>query len=161
MKNKIITYILLIAVFLIWGYVFYKAIEPVSALEQVDPQVTNEHKMPALKEELMPDTFSLYANYRDPFLANSFVEPKVDSVKINRVEAIVKMPVPQIDWSFIRYSGRIQNAKSKQSVALVSIRGKDYMMAEGKSINGVKLIENLKDSIKISYEGKIKFIRLN
>jgi hypothetical protein len=65
---------------------------------------------------------------------------------------------PAMNWSFISYSGYIRNPASKKLIALVSINGQNLTLAEGETKNQVKLLKNLRDSIKISYEGKTKFI---
>ena len=67
---------------------------------------------------------------------------------------------PAMNWSFISYSGYIRNPSTKKLIALVSINGQSTTLAEGESKNQVKLIKNLRDSIKISYGGKTKFIAI-
>jgi hypothetical protein len=41
------------------------------------------------------------------------------------------------------------------------INGKEVMLTEGENAEQVKLIRNLRDSIKISYHGQTKFIKPN
>jgi len=65
-----------------------------------------------------------------------------------------------MNWSFITYSGYIRNPSTKKLVALVSINGQSLTLSEGEIKNQVKLVKNLRDSIKISYEGKTKFISI-
>jgi hypothetical protein len=67
---------------------------------------------------------------------------------------------PAMNWSFISYAGYIRNPSSKKLIALVSINGQNITLAEGETKNQVKLMKNLRDSIKISYEGKTKFITI-
>ncbi|AFD06661.1 hypothetical protein [Solitalea canadensis] len=163
MKNKTTTYSLLVAVLFIWGYVFYKAIDSVAASDNtnhVAKPVKDRIAVPTIT--LMPDTFTLMANYRDPFLDKPYNEASIDTSKRNTISAPKPIKIePYIDWSIIRYSGVIQNANSKQAIVLVNIRGKDYMMKEGATNDGVKLMKNQKDSIKVLFQGKSKFIRIN
>ena len=63
-----------------------------------------------------------------------------------------------MDWGFIQYSGYIRNPGSKKLVAIMTVNGKNVMMAEGETTDQVKLLKNLRDSIKISFKGKTKFI---
>ncbi len=65
---------------------------------------------------------------------------------------------PAINWSFIKYSGYILNPASKKLIALVSINGKNETLSEGDTKDNVHLIKNMRDSIKISFNGKTKFI---
>lgn len=163
MKNKTTTYGLLVAVLFIWGYVFYKAIDSVAASDNTGNIVKPvKDRIAAPDISLMPDTFTLMADYRDPFLDKPYTETSIDTSRRNIISTPKPVKIePYIDWSIIRYSGVIQNANSKQAIALVNIKGKDYMMTEGAVNDGVKLIKNQKDSIKVLFQGKSKFIRIN
>lgn len=163
MKNKTTTYGLLVAVLFIWGYVFYKAIDSVAASDNtVNIVKPVKDRIAAPDISLMPDTFTLMADYRDPFLDKPYTETPIDTSRKNIISTPKPVKIePYIDWSIIRYSGVIQNANSKQAIALVNIKGKDYMMTEGAVNDGVKLIKNQKDSIKVLFQGKSKFIRIN
>ena len=68
------------------------------------------------------------------------------------------MPKPVEDLSFIKYSGFIYNPAAKTTISIISVNGKNAMIADGEVAEGVKLIKNMKDSIKISYRNKIRFI---
>jgi len=50
------------------------------------------------------------------------------------------------------------NPATKKLIALVSVNGQNITLSEGQTKNEVKLIKNLRDSIKVSFEGKTKFI---
>jgi len=67
---------------------------------------------------------------------------------------------PIMNWSFIQYSGYIRNPSTKKLITMLNINGRNETLAEGQVVGEVKLLKNLRDSIKISYNGKIKFITL-
>jgi hypothetical protein len=54
----------------------------------------------------------------------------------------------------------VTGALSKKLITLVSINGKDEMFSESETKDHVKLIKNLRDSIRISFNGKTKFITI-
>ena len=70
-------------------------------------------------------------------------------------------PKPTINWGFITYRGFIRNASTKKLLALIDINGKEYLMTEGEAFDQVRLMKNLKDSVRVIYNGKSHFIPLN
>jgi len=116
---------------------------------------------------LVRDTNTLRLNYRDPF-SQSIVNK--DSVQLpvkqlvhttNNSTFTRSVTKAAINWSFIKYSGYIRNPRSKKLIALVTINGKSLMLNEGESAEQVKIIRNLKDSIKVTFNKQTKFITIN
>ena len=160
MKNKKLTYFLIAIVVGLWGLIIYRIIGAISA----DDEGLSPVSAPSVKEayndfSLPKDTAKLQLNYRDPF----GITKQKDTVTLKTSRPLspktLTMPVkPAMNWSFITYSGYIRNPSTKKLIALVNINGQSTTLSEGESKNQVKLIKNLRDSIKISYEGKTKFI---
>ena len=167
MKGKKMTYILLGGVVLVWGLIFMRIYKSMFSDSDVAiasrPVIRKEHQYE------VKDTFELIAKYRDPFLGNvqSSVRPAVFTGSVNtfgnkpKVTPKPKEPEVFIDWSIISYIGLIKNPGSNKNVSLMSIRGNEYLMEEGNVRDDVKLIQNLKDSVKVSYSGKEKYIKRN
>jgi len=161
MKNKNLTYVLIAAVTCVWGLILYRIFAAVG--DSGDSAMINTTKpvKEAYNDYAIPkDTTKLFLNYRDPF---GLVKQKDTTMKVARVNLSKNIPVvvkPSINWSFITYSGYIRNPSSKKLIALMSINGQNTTMSEGETKNHVKLLKNLKDSIKISYAGKTKFIAI-
>jgi len=161
MKNKKLTYLLIVIVAGLWGLIIYRVIGAMAA----DDDTATTVSAPVVKEtfndfSLPKDTAKLLLNYHDPF----GLAKKRDTI-ISKAEPIShkSLPVvtkPALNWSFITYSGYIRNPSTKKLVALVSINGQSTTLSEGESKSRVKLIKNLRDSITISYEGKIKVISI-
>lgn len=110
--------------------------------------------------ELKKDTAKLVLNYRDPFHAGTSV-PVKDTMSRKARQQETNFPAiskPIEDLSFIKYSGFIYNPASKTTISIISVNGKNAMVADGEVAEGVRLIKNMKDSIKISYRNKIRFI---
>lgn len=159
MKSKKLTYFLIIMVIGVWGVILYRIFAAVgnnddtAALPALKPQkeAYNDFTIPK-------DTTKLLLNYRDPFGLTKQKDTAMSIIKLSKHLNTPAMVKPGINWSFITYSGYIRNPASKKLVALVSINGQNLTLAEGETKNQVKLIKNLRDSIKIGYQGKIKFI---
>lgn len=163
MKNKKLTYFLIAAVAGLWGLIIYRIIGAVNTDDDVAPVTTTRVKEAYNDFSLPKDTAKLLLNYRNPFgpvKVRDTVVSKPEKPALNKTAAVPPVVKPAINWSFINYSGYICNPSTKKLIALVSINGQSTTLAEGESKNQVKLIKNLRDSIKISYEGKTKFIAI-
>lgn len=164
MKNKKLTYFLIAVVTGLWGLIIYRVIGAATADDDASLPVATTRVKEAYNDFSLPkDTAKLLLNYRDPFGS-----AKAKDTAANRPQkpVLIKNPAmprvvkPAMNWSFISYSGYIRNPSTKKLVALVSINGQSTTLAEGESKSQVKLIKNLRDSIKISYGGKTKFIAI-
>jgi len=162
-KNKKLTYLLICAVAAVWGIIIYKVLFN-------ETEADYEPKFKAVKEEAEPfdqylakdDTFKLVLNYRDPFLGGaSIVTENKNTGTAVPVPANFNQPPPPppIDWSLIKYSGYIVNPTTKKLVAILAVNGREQMISEGQSFEGVKLLQNRKDSILVSWQGKKKYIK--
>jgi len=148
----------------LWGLILYRVIGAVTADDDKPLSLATSAVKESYNDFSLPkDTTKLLLNYRDPF---GLAKPKDTLISksekplANKGIAVPVTVKPAINWSFITYSGYIRNPSTKKLVALVSINGQSTTLAEGESKSQVKLIKNLRDSIKISYEGKTKFIAI-
>jgi hypothetical protein len=163
MKNKKMTYVLGAAVLVLWGLIIRMVITWANGNGDDTVPVTSSKlvKEPDNDYALPKDTTHLMLNYRDPFGLVKFRDTSEAPVKSVRLKATpLKLQKPAFNWTFITYSGYIHNPASRKLIALVSINGKNVMLSEGDIKEQVKLIKNMRDSIKISYNGQTKFITL-
>lgn len=159
MKNKTLTYILVVVVVGIWGIILYRIFDAVkSGDDSVAPAAIKQEKEAYNDFSIPKDTTKLMLNYRDPFGITKQKDTVAKAINLAHVAKVASPLKPAINWSFITYSGFIRNPASKKLIALVNINGQNLTLVEGETKNRVKLLRNLRDSIKISYEGKTKFI---
>jgi len=163
MKKKVTTYLLGIAVVAIWGMIIFRVIQAFSGNDTPQFQNNVSIKKEAFNDYTVPkDTAHLNLNYRDPFS-----DKKIDTViasthkAITQINPIINRPKPQVNWSGIRYIGFVGKIGSKKWIAMMSINGREAMMTEGETTDQVKLIKNMRDSVKVSYQGATKFITMN
>ncbi len=162
MKNKKLTYFLVFIILIVWGIIIYRIFDSVGGNDEDNLQTTSAKtvKEPYNDFTIPKDTTHLLLNYRDPFGLVKFK----DTVKLtveNHHKSMGPLTVkPAINWSFIKYSGYILNPASKKLIALVSINGKNETLSEGDTKDNVRLIKNMRDSIKISFNGNTKFIQI-
>jgi len=160
MKNKNVTYVLGLVVVIVWGVIIYRIVAAASESDDDIPVVASSVQKEAYNDfAVQKDTTRLLLNYRDPFgLVKQKDTIHVSSSRSPRLSNI-SMPIkPPFNWGFIQYSGYVRNPGSKKLITVISINGKNEMLAEGETKNQVKLLKNLGDSIKISYNGKTKYI---
>ena len=163
MKNKKMTYFLGFVVIIVWGMVIYRLFDAAGGSDDdAVPAVSSNFKKEPYNDFVIPkDTTRLLLNYRDPFGLVKQKDTAAISVKRSVHTSIIPASVkPAFNWGFIQYSGYVRNPGSKKLVTLVSINGQNEMLTEGEIKNQVKLIKNLGDSIKISFNGKTKFITM-
>lgn len=163
MKNKKLTYVLILFVLIIWGIIISRIL---GAMNQDDDSPVVEHT--EFKESyndftVKKDTGSLNFNYRDPF--SSVAKDIPDTIVKRSVQQVSKViaPIvkPTVNWSGIKYSGYIRNPGSKKLIAIMDINGKAVTLSEGESAEQITLLKNAKDSVKIKYKGQVKFISVN
>ena len=113
MKNKKLLYILLPASVIIWGLVIYRIFSALSSPETPD-RVILAKNIKTRVNNTQADTFSIAANYRDPFLGSMQTEtPKRVASGVVK-QKITPQPQIQADWSFIQYKGMVANQQSKK-----------------------------------------------
>lgn len=161
MKNKKFTTVLICCVVALWGIIFYRIYTAMGEQEEPMVQVA-EKKVSYFKlVNHLNDKVVLTFDYRDPFSSSNVVMPIETTEALNKVPPNIQVtPKPQVNWQVIAYTGYINNINSKQRLAIMVVNGKEFMLAEGKSLNGVKLLKYAGDSIKVQYQSEAKYIRL-
>ena len=163
MKNKKMTYFLGLLVVAVWGSIIYRVFNGLSRSDDDSMQTIAEQpkKEPYNDFNISKDTTRLLLNYRDPF---GLVKQK-DTIDLHVQKSLHRGIVPAaskpaFNWAFIQYAGYIRNPVSKKLITVVNINGKNELLSEGETKSRVRLIKNLRDSIKVSFNGKTKFIAL-
>ena len=142
---------LLAVVLIIWGIVGYKIY---NALSDEVPDVKSEVSVTFNPKTsfAQKDTFSIKADYRDPFLGSL---PKAKSTK--RKVVVKKKVEPEIA---INYTGSILDKDSKNSIFFVTIAGTQHLMKPGQSKSEVTLVSGTEKTIKIRINRKTRNIPL-
>ncbi len=171
MKNKKLLYILLPAVLVIWGGIFYRIYDAVSGKDDTKDTPTTAVQKPAPSQ--LADTTQLLANYRDPFLDGVVgLSDRSYGVIGVRTSAVVPVPVvmvtppptpivvtPPVPWPAIQYKGMIQNANSASKIALLQMNGKSYMVSEKQAVQEVQITTIHKDSVGVRFRSEEKYFR--
>ena len=153
LKNKNALYLLVPLFILIWGVIGHRIYK---GMNNDDLELfVEEANLELVVEMLEPDTFSIIADYRDPFLGKiRSSKPKAVTPK-KKQAPIVKKPEPVLRWPSIVYGGMIKNQKTGKLVAMVKINGKDNLLSIGNVVSEVILLKVYPDSITVSL-GKVE-----
>ncbi|MEC7264020.1 MAG: hypothetical protein VXW38_09790 [Bacteroidota bacterium] len=138
-------------VLVIWGIIGYRLIsafapdsEPTMAMSPVDFKPKN------LAQK---DTFSLLADYRDPFLGTWNTSPPKKKQTGTTKKGSIQFPN-------IVYTGLVSGAQTKDHVFFVTIEGSQFLMKKGTQQNGVTLVSGTSKNIRVAYKGTLKTITL-
>jgi hypothetical protein len=139
MENKYIKYLLIIGVVLIWGIIVVRII---NGAEQQNKQIVVIPAVQTINYEKRKDSFSLLANYPDPFIPetdslneDSLYKTNFTKNSATRIDSIFRKP----DYSFIKYVGIIANKEKKLKIAIINFRGNDMLMKEKDKIEDFRL----------------------
>ena len=160
MKNKKLLYILIPAVVFIWGYVVIKIVRQISNNTTITNYQTQIDDF--LNEDVKKETFTIVANYKDPFL-KQLPQHKTDKKEENIADYRKKTDKPtrlqkRIRWPNVKYTGMVANTKSKEKLALIIIENQNYIFGKGESKQEITLNAIFEDSIHIEYQGVKKTI---
>lgn len=148
LKNKKTLYILVPLVVLIWGMIGFRI------WAGFNNDTTNYLLEPTYSEPiteiLAVDTFSIIANYRDPFLGK-IQAPKPKPIKTKKKPTpVIKKLEPILRWPTIIYGGMIKNQKTSKLIAMIKINGRDNLMSVGNVVSEVRLVKVYPDSIEVA-----------
>ncbi len=153
MKGNKGLYILLPVVFIVWGLIIYRLVKYVGQgnTPVPIPAFTSVNFEP---EKLQEDTFSITANYRDPFkVATPQFQKQVSAVTSPSFNKNKANSAPTPAEPSIIFNGIIKNKKSNKTIALFKINGKRRLLSVGEGADGIKLIVVNSDSASYIWKG--------
>lgn len=162
MKNKKLTYLLLLLVAIVWGLIFYRIFFGISKNKDMP---INRNLISTTKEISVSDSFSIQNNYADPFgsmgVAIARNKDSDGSVhkqnKINdRQERVIP---PPINWPSVMYKGKIINTKNNQTALLLNVNGMEFLSGVGKKVGDVVIISTNGDSILLKYNESLRYFK--
>ncbi len=135
-------------VLIIWGVIGFKVVNTLSP--DPEPPALPEQVLDVPKATIKKDTFTLYANYRDPFLGTL---PKSKSKPVKKLAKKEEKPQKNI-----AYAGMVSQSGSSSALFFVTIEGKQHIMSPKQEIDGVRLLQGNAQRIKVRYDGNTQTI---
>lgn len=160
MKNKGLTYALILVVGIVWYQVFVR-VKSNFVAEEV---ALNPQTMLYSKKIVKPQDFKLQANYRNPFSGslntdlNKPINPNPSATLLKKVPE-VKIPATII-WPIIKYYGLVRKTTSNQPRSLLSIDGDFFRLKQGETVLDNILVKTVtRDSVVVKYRGIVRVFR--
>ena len=151
MKGNKGLYILLPLVAIVWGIIIYRIVKYIGQENvAVTQPVLNEIKFEP--EKFQNDTFSIVADYRDPFLSSSTYIKSNPNSSTKKNTATVSTPSSsnaKLKMPVVAFKGIVRNKKSDKVLAILKINDKTKTLTKGQTVDGVQLLNVSRDSIQI------------
>ena len=159
MNKKALNILLIPGALIIWALILLKIysfskkpeIETYSSPIHLDPQDTVLHI----------DTLKIYANYRDPFLPSSIKMSSITKSNESLIKPVQNKVNAILPWPKISYRGLIKSIKDGKERILLTISDRCIIVEMNSDIEGIKIIANYPDSLKIQYKKETKTISKN
>lgn len=162
MKNKGLTYGLIVVVGIVWYQVFMRVKSNFDADATPPPQ-----PMAAVlaRKIVKPDDFRLRADYRDPFSGSlaGAMDP-VPATNVNQTllkpEASAPKPKPQpvvVPWPSIKYYGLVRKTSSEHSLTMLAIDGYFYKVRQGEQVlDDIYIVKVTRDYVQVKYRKEVR-----
>ncbi len=162
MENKYVKYFLVVAVIAVWGGIVYRVVKGLSQDEVAAP-VT--HAPVLAQAPVAEEAFVLNADYPDPFLPDADTATVEPVVKTPAVAAPASTPPPagtpspaavprESITDIVQFNGIIANPQKKSRVALLTIRGKEYVVREKERVSDMLIRKIAADKVTLIYKGR-------
>jgi hypothetical protein len=157
--NKKSKYLLLAGTVIIWALV---AVRIVNGLKKDDIKPISKKQAIQVNFEPENDSFTLMKNYPDPFLKNEESEIPAEleattgtsfsATTINTKPEIIKSELP-FDIRDLSYQGMITNSDNHKKIAMLKLKGEDYLIKEKELFKDVKVLKLMENMLILTYNG--------
>jgi len=152
MKNKSLTYVMVVVVGIVWYNVFFRI---KSNLAGDDATILLPNAQPLAVKAHERDTFALHANYPDPFRGGSNVAATLTADMLAPPPAPVyqEPKAPKVEyWPRVQYFGLVKRTESKKPLCIINIDDMLFYLREGESVSDNYVIRKIfRDSVIIQH----------
>lgn len=140
----------------IWAYVFYNIFGNKDKPDNDSLHSANTTRLNNTTQQPV-DTFSIKADYRDPFLDKLMTGDQPKSVSVVKTSPIKVQPLTA--WPQVAYFGIIKNQTGNKQLALLQINGKQSRMQLNQMTGEITLMKITRDSVQIKFGKEMKYVR--
>ena len=150
LKNKKITYLLIVLAALIWGLIFYKIYSKIGGEKR-----TEKNFLPSVVSVEMgqrDSVFTLSLDYADPFLkgAGQSNDTPVMNANIPRI----------VSWPLVEFRGLLTNSSKSESTGLLKIQNTNLLAKLGKVYSAIRVRTITRDSIFLEYQNENRWFHI-
>ena len=146
MNKNTKTTVLLIVVIIVWGTIGYQIYLNYHPSQGESLAATSMSFTP--KQHIVKNSYSITANYRDPFTGKKYKKPVVKKPTIRK-----QLPKPEIIFPRILFMGMIEGAKKTY---IISINNTQEIFQLNDTFLNITLVAANKKSITIRYQNSTK-----
>jgi type II secretory pathway component PulC len=157
MDQKALKYSLIVGLTIVWSLIIYRV---VNGLKDNNNQTPPTRKTVKFDYSIRSDSFTLIADYPDPFLRDNDV---ATSEKDTASKALIEKPIPDLIQNSkpkidVQFVGLISNPESKKKIAIISISGKQHLVREKEKVDDLFVSKITKERVTVLINGKIEQI---
>lgn len=163
MKNKNLTYILLVLALVVWGLIFYRIF---SKMDSEDSIKFRKNSPLVINEEVSSDVFVIKNDYADPFGSSSFSSYNEGEASFHQggqgAQNLKKKDIvmePVVIWPSVIYQGLIVNAQTKMTRIILNINGAVYLTGVGEKAGIVDVVAAVNDSVQLKYSNSLRYFK--
>ena len=162
MKNRVTLYVLLVLVLVIWSLIFIR-FSSLRDGDKIQFNLSPKDKTGQVKDKPFVD-YKLILDYDDPFLcqdSGKFVNITEEEIELQQDNSIrhnspdtIQSRIPSLT-----YYGTLSNTSKGRKVGFLTSERQEYMIVEGDSVNGMKVLRFWNDSVRIAYQNQIFHVK--
>ena len=164
MKNKKLSYALLVFVVLLWGAIGYKVSKTYwGGEEYIEGAALEDFDLSTI--EIQTAKYQLKTAYQDPFLkgkgsrSSGNVQPVEKGKATKKVQPKPFLIQPKIAWPKVEFTGCISSKTSANMKGIITINQKEYLVKEGDTVENIDVVSMHKDSIQLKFKENLKTFR--
>jgi hypothetical protein len=164
MNQKRVKYLLIGGVAVVWGLIIYRVVDGLSPDDNLP--ALNAPNAVATSYVPLSDSFTLIADYTDPFIPGSDTVDAEVELTAKPVAApappppvINKPPADTYKEGTIQYEGMISNPARKLKLGTITINGKEMLVKEKDKVEEYVIQKISAETIVIKYKNKSITIR--
>ncbi len=163
MKKKSTTYILIAAVFGLWGMIGYKVFKAFKS-----PETDSKKPITIMLDDFKKSqpAYDLLPQYPDPFLKGGFIEMETTDNSDNFFNTdydALEIPYQEENqesetayFPTVVYKGVVKPNSNNKKTYLIQLNHKSEIFSLNEERDGVKIISGNREKIKVRYNGIIK-----
>lgn len=155
MNNRSKTYLLIVAVLIVWGLIAYKIFQHLKPSSDENLTVKTEKKRNPKTDSNLD--YKMHSGYRDPFFG-TLKKPERQEIKNGQEKRNISPkktdlnPIPSVS---VLYRGLVNPlANKKECVFIIEINGKTQLLKAGDSSDGCTLISGDNKKVWVLNSGK-------
>jgi hypothetical protein len=154
-SSRFIKYLLICGVLLVWSLIIFRVVMGPGSVKTI---LITTQTIGYVNRTTTNDTFSILANYPDPFISIGDTLSEELSAKTNfqptAIPRKLDSSIKQLDYGFIKYIGLISGGTKKVKIAMLDFKGEQVLLKKYDEYEGFELLSIYVNKIFLIKNGK-------